>query len=200
MSPDGDFVGTSALDPAPSLDWKSVAARKVADRRANLDHWPDWHLKEKVPEAVADVSVIPLSQLTDREREIVSQDATSLVGSLRDRRYTAIEVIKAFCHVATVAQELTNCLTEVFFAEAFQRASELDRYLEETGEVVGPLHGLPVSIKDHVMVKGHDTSTGYITWAYKTEATKDAVVVDILRKAGAVLYVKTANPQTLLVR
>lgn len=37
-------------------------------------------------------------------------------------------------------------------------------------------------------------------WAYKTKAEKDAVVVDILRKAGAVLYVKTQNPQSLLVR
>ncbi len=75
----------------------------------------------------------------------------------------------------------------------------MDKYQEETGDVVGPLHGVPVSIKDHIMVKGHDTSTGYIAWAYKTYATKDAVAVDLLRRAGAVLYVKTANPQTLLV-
>jgi hypothetical protein len=37
-------------------------------------------------------------------------------------------------------------------------------------------------------------------WANQTYADKDAVVVDILRKAGAVLFVKTQNPQTLLVR
>jgi Asp-tRNA(Asn)/Glu-tRNA(Gln) amidotransferase A subunit family amidase len=37
-------------------------------------------------------------------------------------------------------------------------------------------------------------------WAYKEYADKDAVVVDILRKAGAVLFVKTQNPQSLLVR
>jgi amidase len=39
---------------------------------------------------------------------------------------------------------------------------------------------------------------GYIAWAYKTIADKDAVAVRILRDAGAVFYVKTANPQTLL--
>lgn len=37
-------------------------------------------------------------------------------------------------------------------------------------------------------------------WAYQVHAENDAVVVDILRKAGAVLYVKTQNPQSLLVR
>ena len=85
------------------------------------------------------------------------------------------------------------------FEEGLQRAAELDRHLEEKGQVVGPLHGLPVSIKDHIRVKGHDTATGYIAWAYRKVAQEDAVVVDTLRKAGAVVYVKTANPQTLLV-
>jgi Asp-tRNA(Asn)/Glu-tRNA(Gln) amidotransferase A subunit family amidase len=36
-------------------------------------------------------------------------------------------------------------------------------------------------------------------WAYKTVADSDALVVKILRNAGAILYVKTQNPQTLLV-
>ena len=39
-----------------------------------------------------------------------------------------------------------------------------------------------------------------IGWAYKTVADRDALVVDILRRNGAVLFVKTQNPQTLLVR
>jgi amidase len=59
---------------------------------------------------------------------------------------------------------------------------------------------VPVSIKDHIKVKGLDTASGYAGWAFKTYADIDAVVVDVLRKAGAILYVKTANPQTLLVR
>lgn len=205
MPPNGDFCREVAIDckysiTRTSLDWQAVAKRKVRDRQALLDRWPQWRLKEQVPQSRTDVSALPTSQLTPREHEIVHQDATSLVESLRSRRYTAVEVLKAFCHVATIAQGLTNCLTEVMFEEGFQRAAELDRHLKETGQVVGPLHGLPVSIKDHIRVKGHDTSTGYIAWAYNKVATHDAVVTAILRKAGAVLYVKTANPQTLLVR
>jgi hypothetical protein len=41
---------------------------------------------------------------------------------------------------------------------------------------------------------------GYISWAFQRIADKDAVAVRILRDAGAVFYVKTANPQTLLAR
>lgn len=188
-------VGTSA-----NTVWTAVSARKIADRAALLAQRPDWQLEGPLPaDDVLDVSQVPTSQLSAREREIVDQDATSLVAALRERRYSAFEVAEAFCRVATAAQALTNCLTEVFFGEALQRAAELDRHLHETGEVVGPLHGLPVSIKDHILVQGHDTATGYAAWAYRTKATKDAVAVDILRRAGAVLYVKTANPQTLLV-
>lgn len=202
MAADGDIPGRSddPMTQLPDAGWEAVSARKTADRAALLHEWPDWHLQEGLPpDSVLDVSRLPTSQLSSREREIVHHDATSLVQALRERRYTAVEVTKAFCHVATVAQSLTNCLTEIFYGEALQTAAELDRHIEETGEVVGPMHGLPVSIKDHILVKGHDTAAGYAAWAYRTKATRDAVAVDILRKAGAVLFVKTANPQTLLV-
>lgn len=193
----------SAAPSTPSVNrapWQDISARKVADRQARLDAHPEWQLKQAVPATTNDVSDVPTSQLTARELEIVHQDATALGEALRNRRYTAVEVLRAFCHVASIAQQVTNCLTEVFVDEGLARAAELDRHLEETGQVVGPLHGIPFSIKDHVMVKGHDTATGYTSWAFKTVAEKDAVAVDILRRAGAVLYVKTANPQTLLVR
>ena len=162
--------------------------------------WPSWHLSDSALDPPStDLSHLPVPFLTTREREIVSQDATSLAQLIREREFTAVEVIQAFCHVATMAQQLTNCLTEIFYEEALERAKELDRHLADTGEVVGPLHGVPVTIKDHIQVKGYDTSTGYIAWANRTIASEDAVAVALLRKAGAVLFVKTANPQTLLV-
>ncbi|KAI0334415.1 general amidase GmdA [Cubamyces sp. BRFM 1775] len=177
---------------------EEVSRAKKAEREQRLAQRPEWRLQRQVPPGLTDVSALPTSQLTPREREIVHLDATALAEAVRARRYTSVEVLKAYCHVATIAQDLTNCLTEVFFDEGLRRAQELDRHLEETGEVVGPLHGVPVSIKDHILVKGHDTATGYAAWAFRTVAEKDAVAVDILRTAGAVIYVKTANPQTLL--
>ncbi|KAF8753954.1 Amidase [Rhizoctonia solani] len=96
---------------------------------------------------------------------------------------TSVEVTTAFCKAAYAAQELTNCLTEIMFTQALVRAQELDDHLAETGQVVGPLHGVPVSIKDHILVKGEDTATGYIAWAGRTISDRDACVVQILRAA-----------------
>ena len=41
----------------------------------------------------------------------------------------------------------TSCLTEILFEEGLERAKSLDKYLEEHGKVIGPLHGLPISLK-----------------------------------------------------
>lgn len=190
---------TPPLTPPGRGHWTAIAAAKQADRERELSKYSSWRLGDQLPAPdVDDVSEIVLSKLTPREREIVHLDATDILARIRSRDFTAVEVLTAFCKVAVAAQDTTNCVTEIFFDQGFQRATELDRHLAETGEVVGPFHGLPVSIKDHVLVKGLDTSTGYVSWAYNTVADKDAAIVDILRKAGAVLYVKTANPQTLL--
>ncbi|KIJ54341.1 hypothetical protein M422DRAFT_25260 [Sphaerobolus stellatus SS14] len=177
---------------------KKIPAAKQQRREQLLSQHPDWRLNEAAPLSVKDVSSMALIRLSQREREIVNKDATDLVSALRARQYSAVEVTTAFCKTASVAQDLTNCLTEIFFDEALRRAAELDEYYEKTGKPIGPLHGLPVSIKDHILLKGQDTSTGYVAWAFKTIAQKDAVAVRILRDAGAVFYVKTANPQSLL--
>ncbi|OAX43009.1 amidase [Rhizopogon vinicolor AM-OR11-026] len=174
----------------------AVAARKQEDREAKLSAYREWRIS--VPDGPIDLSQYPLSKLTETERAIVQCDATLIVELIRKRVYTAEDVLTAFVKVAIVAQDITNCLSEVCIEEAFVRARELDQHLEKTGKVVGPLHGLPVSIKDHIKIKGLDTSSGYLGWAYKNIADSDALVVKILRNAGAILYVKTQNPQTLL--
>lgn len=179
-----------------SVDIQDIASRKQEEREAKLSAYRKGRIH--VPNDAVDISQYPLSKLTETERAIVKCDATSIVDLIRKRVYTAQDVLQAFVKVAVATQDITNCLTEVLLDEAFLRARELDQYLETTGNVVGPLHGLPVSIKDHIKIKGLDTSSGYLGWAYKTVADSDALVVEILRNAGAILYVKTQTPQTLL--
>jgi len=90
-----------------------------------------------------------------------------------------------------------NCLTEIFIEKALQWASERDRQLKETGRVAGPLHGLPISLKDQICMKGLDTVMGYVSWV-SNPANENAVLVDILLGAGAVPFVRTNVPQTLM--
>jgi amidase len=189
-------LNTPPLSPSP---WRDIAARKRDDRAARMEPYSNWSLGDDLP-STSQKNVMSLvhTRLTPRERSFLALDVTSLAERLAVKECSAVEVTTAFCKAAYAAQELTNCLTEIMFDAALARARELDIHLAETGNVVGPLHGVPVSIKDHILVKGEDTSTGYIAWVGRTVADRDACVVQILRAAGAVIYVKTANPQSLL--
>ncbi len=84
------------------------------------------------------------------------------------------------------------------FTDAMERARWLDeQYAAKGGKTVGPLHGVPISVKDSFKVKGYDTSIGIAALAFDP-ATENSLLVDILLEAGAVIYVKTNIPQTLM--
>ena len=81
--------------------------------------------------------------------------------------------------------------------QALKRAEELDRYLAEHGKPIGPLHGLPVSVKEHIGMQGLTWSGGFVTWADRV-ADEDAHVLKILYDAGCVFYARTTEPQSLV--
>jgi amidase len=65
--------------------------------------------------------------------------------------------------------------------------------------VIGPLHGLPVSIKDSFCVEGIQSTVGYVSLLANEPAVSNSALVDMLLDLGAVLYVKTNIPQTMMV-
>jgi amidase len=91
-----------------------------------------------------------------------------------------------------------NCLSEIFFDKALERAKDLDKYYDEHGTTVGPLHGLPISLKDSFNVKGVHTTVAYVSYASNPPAEHNSALVDLLLEQGAVFYVKTNIPQTMM--
>ncbi|KAF4832093.1 Acetamidase [Colletotrichum tropicale] len=137
--------------------------------------------------------------LDDVELDITeSYSAVELVEKIAFGRLTAAQVVTAFCKRAAVAQQLTSCLTESFYDEAIARAKYLDEFYRENGKTIGPLHGLPISLKDTFKVVGFDATAGYINGLKLGPATTNSCLVSVLLDAGAVLYVKTNVPQTLM--
>ncbi|KAF4125867.1 amidase [Geosmithia morbida] len=123
-----------------------------------------------------------------RLAELVSPPiASQLVGLMSKGEATATEVAKAYI----------TSLTEICFNDALTRAAELDGYLKTHGKVVGPLHGVPVTLKDQFDVKGVDTTIGYVSRCF-TPASDDAALVKILRSLGAIIIAKTNLPQSIM--
>jgi amidase len=87
--------------------------------------------------------------------------------------------------------ELNSILT--INPKALEEAEDLDRSFERRGEFVGPLHGIPVLVKDQAETTGIRTTFGSVAFEdYVPE--EDATAVKRLKEAGAVILAKTNLP------
>ncbi|CAK5277956.1 unnamed protein product [Mycena citricolor] len=138
--------------------------------------------------------------LSPLELEItdVANDATSILERIRQRDWTAVQVTLAFAKRAAIAQQLLSCLCDFFLEDALRRARELDEYQDKTGRLVGPLHGLPISIKGHMDVAGRKSNAGFSGDLTHEAPQKHGLMAQILYDAGAVFYVKTNLPQSIM--
>lgn len=89
-------------------------------------------------------------------------------------------------------------LTEITFHEAIHDARVLDSYFAKHKKPIGPLHGIPMSLKDQFNVQGHDTTLGYVGRSF-SPASQDATIVKMLRSLKAVIVAKTNIPQSIMV-
>ncbi|KAJ5459773.1 uncharacterized protein N7458_001325 [Penicillium daleae] len=178
--------------------YQERAAEKRANQLALIP--PEWRLSpvpsvESHPDALAYVR----RTLTPAELTLTEEtDITVLLRKLSSAELSSLELTRAFAKRAALAHQLTICCTEIFFEEAFATARQMDEYLAKTGTIIGPLHGLPVSIKDLFSVKGVDTSIGWVGLT-NNPAPADKSVARTLRRLGAVLYVKTNLPQSMMM-
>ncbi|KIW72563.1 hypothetical protein PV04_00745 [Phialophora macrospora] len=183
-----------------AVAYEETGRQKRAQQAASIP--PEWRLKEIPPvtDVIDALDFIRKSDLlSPKELEITeTTDANVLLESIASRKLSSVDVVTAFSKRAALAHQLTTCCTEMFFDEALQSAKALDKHLEETGKTIGPLHGLPVSIKDQFDVKGVDSSIGWVGLTGKP-STKDSYPAQIFRQLGAVLYVKSNIPQSMMM-
>ncbi|TVY76144.1 putative amidase [Lachnellula suecica] len=180
---------------ASGATWQEVAADRQKYRDETL---------AAIEPALPDIPSPPLNTvslakdiLSADEIKITESKVEELVPLLAKGDLSALTVVQAFLRRAALAQKLTNCITEALPSRALERAKYLDEYLKTNGKPIGPLHGIPISVKEHISMKGLDINAGFICWVGNT-AIEDAHILQILWNAGAVFYVRTTQPQTLM--
>ncbi|WVQ79332.1 hypothetical protein IAT38_001429 [Cryptococcus sp. DSM 104549] len=186
------------LVPAPaSSSWEEISKAKIAARDALIPK--AWLIPPTDARNVIDVPKT-CGVLTPAELEITETEAPVLVEKMLKGELKSEEVTVAFCKRAAVAQQLTNCLTEIFFDKAIETAKSIDAEYAKTQTPLGPLHGLPVSLKDNFYVEGVDTTVGFVAWA-NDPATKEkeSEMTKIMRECGAVLFCKTNVPTAMMI-
>ncbi|KAK2011931.1 amidase [Colletotrichum eremochloae] len=192
-----------------AIGWEAIASRHRNEQQQAIPRdWiiPHSKLKELNGTGTANEGrLITLEAarksalLTEKELEITENyNARELLDKIHTGKLSSEEVTVAFCKRAALAQQLTSCLTEIFFDEGIARARELDQHLKATGKPVGPLHGLPISLKDSYSVKGHYATAGYVEFLKRPPSTTNSALVELLSDAGAVFFCKTNVPQTMM--
>ncbi|KAI1268908.1 amidase signature domain-containing protein [Xylariaceae sp. FL1019] len=188
--------------------WKEKAAAKRADTLNKIP--PEWRLSETdlaKAKSLRDITGFIQQFLDADEIAVITKDSVEIVDRIRQGNWTSVKVTTAFCKTAAYAHQIGNCLHEIFFDQALERASWLDSQFAKDPSTIGPLHGLPISLKDQFHVKGVDTTMGYVGWIGSNMGIKDpsqahqieSQITSELLSLGAVLYCKTSLPQTLLI-
>ena len=125
--------------------------------------------------------------------ELWTRSARELASLIAAKEVSSTEVLDA--HLARIesVNPALNAVVRILDDEARTAAAEADRAVA-AGEELGPLHGVPISVKDNIDVVG-DVSTQGIPMLAEIVATQDAPAVARMRRAGAIPFVRTNMPE-----
>ncbi|KAI2663217.1 Fatty-acid amide hydrolase 1 [Labeo rohita] len=125
-----------------------------------------------------------------KSSSIVSLSLPELTGKLKDGSLQPDAVLYAFMEKALEVNKTLNCSTEIIMESVAQLK-------DISTQKKGLLYGVPISIKDNVAYESHDTSCGVVS-KLDQPALMDSVMVTVLKKQGAIPFIRTNIPQGLL--
>jgi aspartyl-tRNA(Asn)/glutamyl-tRNA(Gln) amidotransferase subunit A len=125
--------------------------------------------------------------------ELNRLNAIELAAQIAQRKVSPVEVVEAALTRLEATQPTLNAFVAID-ADGARRAARAAEAAVMRGDAVGPLHGVPTSVKDTIDVGGLPASYGSLTMKGNV-AGADAPSVDRLRRAGAIILGKTATPE-----
>jgi len=128
--------------------------------------------------------------------EAIYWSASRIAAEIRAGNLTSREIVDACLERIERVNPKINAVVQLVTERARKEADELDR-LAVSGRFMGPLHGVPITIKDSLDSEGI-VSTGGTMGRKDFIPRQDAPVVARLRDAGAVLLGKTNTPELTL--
>jgi amidase len=128
--------------------------------------------------------------------EVLRCSATSQASLVRRRQVSSRELIAAHLERISEVDPKLHATVEVLAERALAEADAADAALAR-GETVGPLHGVPFSIKDSMELAGTVCTAGTLGRSGAAASTEDAALVARLRRAGGIPIAKTNLPDLL---
>ena len=133
--------------------------------------------------------------MSETELPLHFRSATSLAAAINKREISAAELLELFLARIDALNPKLNAVIWMAADRARARAKRADEALAR-GEVWGPLHGVPMTIKESFQWDGSPTTWGMPEWRDNCPV-ESALVVDRLEKSGVVVFGKTNVPPML---
>jgi aspartyl-tRNA(Asn)/glutamyl-tRNA(Gln) amidotransferase subunit A len=124
--------------------------------------------------------------------ELIYQDATQLAELIRTREISPVEVVQAHLDRIEALNPKINAIVTV--ADGALKAAKAAEAAVLAGETLGPLHGVPFTVKDSIDTAGVPTQRGSPIFKGRTPDT-DATSVARMKSAGGILLAKTNLPE-----
>lgn len=128
--------------------------------------------------------------------EFLSWSAVKIAHAIKNKSLSSEEITRACLDRIEEVNTKINAVVQIADERAIKEAQQCDKKLS-SGESLGPLHGVPITLKDSIDTEGI-ISTGGTMGRKDFIPTVDAPVASRLRKAGAVLLGKTNTPELTL--
>ncbi len=127
--------------------------------------------------------------------DLAFASATELAAAIQNKTISAVELMELYFGRVDRYNEALNAIVFELREEALAAAAAADRALA-AGEPLGPLHGVPMTVKESYNVAGTPTTWGNPAWKDNI-AEEDAEAVKKMKAAGVVLFGKTNVPLAL---
>lgn len=124
---------------------------------------------------------------------LTESSATRLAELIRAKKVSAVELVNAYIDRIERVNPHLNAVVTKSYERALQEAHAADAALAQ-GRILGPLHGVPMTVKDSIDTAGVRTTWGTLG-RFDHVPEKDATVVARSRAAGAILLGKTNTPE-----
>ncbi|PIY08635.1 MAG: hypothetical protein COZ18_11270 [Flexibacter sp. CG_4_10_14_3_um_filter_32_15] len=123
-------------------------------------------------------------------------DATSLLKDFATGKNTSLNLVEKSLRSIADNHERLNAMTQLFAKEALEEAKEITekKSTEKQAKVIGKLEGIPISLKESIGVQGQEVTGGSIRMPAK-RVEEDALVVQRLKKEGAIIIARSNTPE-----
>jgi aspartyl-tRNA(Asn)/glutamyl-tRNA(Gln) amidotransferase subunit A len=119
--------------------------------------------------------------------------AAEMAHGIRERSFSVVELVDAVLARIEEQNSKLNAYCTMLADSARETAQQADERIA-SGDEVGPLHGVPISIKDNLYVKDSRTTSGSKLHEHDV-TTEDAPIIERLRRAGAIILGRTNTPE-----